>query len=521
MTNSNPIRICTVVCEPRAADLKTVIGFAAIGADVIELRLDCLVDTSVAQLQELCVGLLPHVSKPLIVTLRSPEEGGQLQIDRAGRLAFWRSSIALLMAEREAFVDIEYDLLNELSAEDDFARNVIWQRVIASHHDFAGMPPMLRELYDQMAATPAGVIKIAATATDITDSLPMFELLDLAKRDGRELIPIAMGQAGLITRVLGPARGAFLTYGSFDADQTIAPGQVSVEELSSLYHLYQVTAQTEAYGLIGNPVAHSLSPHLHNAAFADKELDAVYLPLEVHDVGAFVRRMVHPRSRELDLNLRGLSVTAPHKTAVIEHLDWVDETASDVGAVNTVVVAADSLRGYNTDTAAFMAPLQEALGSVVDTSCAVVGAGGAARTVVWALRQAGARVTLFARNPVAAQALGDSLGVSWEVLDGRSFDSYEVVVNATPLGTRGKHQHQAIANADQLRGVRLVYDLVYNPIETLFLREAARAGCQRIGGLEMLIAQAGVQFKLWTGKEAPIDVMRAAAERALHSYGTS
>jgi 3-dehydroquinate dehydratase/shikimate dehydrogenase len=498
-----------------------VIGFAATGADLVELRLDCLVDTSVAQLQELCVGILPHVSTPLIVTLRSPEEAGRLQINRAERLAFWRSSIAALMSAREVFVDIEYDLLNELSTEDGFARNVIWGRVIVSHHDFYGMPPMLRHLYEQMVATPAAVIKIAGTATDITDSLPMFELLDLAKRDGREIIPIAMGQAGLITRVLGPARGAFLTYGSFDNDHTTAPGQVSFEELSSLYRLHRITAQTEVYGLIGNPVAHSLSPHLHNAGFADKVLDAVYLPLEVHDVGAFVRRMVHPRSREVDLNLRGLSVTAPHKTAVIEHLDWVDETASAVGAVNTVVVQGDSLRGYNTDAAAFMAPLQEALGSVRDISCAVMGAGGAARTIVWALRQAGARVTLFARNPGAAKALGDSLGVSWEVLDDRSLGSYELVVNATPLGTKGKHQDQTVANADQLRGVRLVYDLVYNPIETLFLREAARAGCQRIGGLEMLIAQAGVQFNLWTGEEAPIDVMRAAASQALNSHGTS
>jgi 3-dehydroquinate dehydratase/shikimate dehydrogenase len=504
------------VCWPCAADLRAVIGFTAIDADLVELRLDCLVDTSVAQLQELCVGLLPHVSKPLIVTLRSPEEGGRLQIDRAGRLEFWRSSIAALTAAREVFVDIEYDLLKELSAEDDFAQNVIWQRVIASHHDFAGMPPMLYELYDEMAAaTPAAVIKIAATATDITDALPMFELLDLAKRDGREIIPIAMGQAGLITRVLGPARGAFLTYGSFDADSTIAPGQVSVEELSDLYQLHRINAQTEVHGLIGNPVAHSLSPHLHNSAFAATELNAVYLPLKVQDVGAFVRRMVHPRSRELDLNLRGLSVTAPHKTAVLEHLDWVDETAKDVGAVNTLVVEADALRGYNTDAAAFLAPLKEALGSVQDISCAVVGAGGAARTVVWALRQAGARVTLFARNPVAAKALGVSLGVSWEVLDGGSFGSYEVVVNATPLGTKGKQQDQTVANADQLRGVRLVYDLVYNPRETLLLKEAALAGCQCIGGLEMLLAQAAAQFQLWTGQDAPVDVMREAAMRAL------
>jgi shikimate dehydrogenase len=260
------------------------------------------------------------------------------------------------------------------------------------------------------------------------------------------------------------------------------------------------------YGLVGLPVMHSVSPHMHNAAFAAEGVNGVYLPLEVNDLGAFMKRMVHPRTRELDWNLRGLSVTAPHKSSVMDFLDEVDPVVREIGAVNTVVVESDRLVGYNTDVVGVIEPLRERLGSLGGLKVAVIGAGGAARAAVWALGRDEARVTLFARTPIKAKSVSEDFGVRCEPLGGASFGGYDVVINATP---------ESPAVAEQLSGAGLVYDLIYNPIETTFLKEAQRAGCQILGGLPMLVAQARRQFQLWTGKQPATNLMYDAAAAAL------
>jgi 3-dehydroquinate dehydratase/shikimate dehydrogenase len=383
---------------------------------------------------------------------------------------------------------VEADLVAELSPN--------WARIIVSHHDFSGVPDDLEQIYERLAGTPAAIVKIAVQATDITDCLPIFYLLDRARREGRELIAIAMGNAGIATRVLGPSRGSFLTYGALDDASGTAPGQVTADKLRSLYHVDTIDSETMICGLVGLPVMHSVSPQFHNAAFESEGINGVYLPFEVRDAKEFFRRMVHPRSREMNWNLRGLSITAPHKQTVMECLDWIDPTAQEIGAVNTVVVEHDRLLGYNTDAAGFIEPLLGRFGSLRDARVAVIGAGGAARAAVYALRQQNAAVTLFARDPAKAQFFD----VSCESLSGASFAGYDVVVNATPLGS-GAHIDQTPATHDQLTGVRCVYDLIYNPRETKLLREALAAGCETLGGLEMLIAQAKLQFELWTGKK--------------------
>jgi shikimate dehydrogenase len=243
----------------------------------------------------------------------------------------------------------------------------------------------------------------------------------------------------------------------------------------------------------------------------------VYIPFEVHDAVEFLRRMVHPKTRELDWDLKGLSVTAPHKSVVMKQLDWIDPACREIGACNTVVVRGDQLFGYNTDAAGFIAPLRDALGTIRDARCALVGAGGAARACVWALKQEGADVTVFARDKSTAEFLAKTFGIQGQEFPAASFKGFDVVINATPLGTRGEGEHESIATAEQLRGVRLAYDLVYNPSATKFLREAALAGCYVVGGVEMLLAQAVEQFKLWTGKQPDFEVMRATAVRRLQS----
>jgi shikimate dehydrogenase len=243
-------------------------------------------------------------------------------------------------------------------------------------------------------------------------------------------------------------------------------------------------------------------------------VNGVYLPLEVRDVAAFIKRMVHPKTRELDWNLRGLSVTAPHKLSVMELVDWVEPEAEEIGAVNTIVVEDQRLHGYNTDVHGLMQPLRERVGSLNGLSVAVIGAGGAARAAVWALKRDQAQVKLFARTRVKVTALAQEFGVTCAPVQGASFREYDVVINTTPLGS-GDFVWHTPADADQLTGARLAYDLIYNPLETEFLKQARLAGCDTLGGLSMLAAQADVQFKLWTGKTPPNRLMYDAGLAAL------
>lgn len=516
MVETITARICVPVCESRAIELRQAMTRAGEVADLIELRLDYLQGDELFKALSNLPALISASTRPVIVTLRPIEQGGQREMDNLTRIIFWVEHF-LYGKPHVDFADIELDLaLLFMQREKEEGRELFnWNRVICSHHDFKSVPQDLWKIYEQMATTPARILKIAVQANDITDCLPIFRLLEHARNEGRELIAVAMGQAGIATRILAPAHGAFLTYGSLDDSSASAPGQISADELRELYRVPRLNQQTEIMGLVASSVSHSLSKYIHNAAFAASGMNAVYIPFEVKDPAAFLRRMVHPRTRELRWKLRGLSVTMPHKVAVMEHLDWVDESAREIGAVNTIVVEEKELRGYNTDAAAFISPLREKGLSLRDARCAIIGAGGAARSALWALQQESARVTLFARDVEKARPIAEKFGANCEHLDEASFSGFDLVINATPLGTRGAHEDETPALSSQLRGARLAYDLVYNPQETRFLLEARKAGCECLNGLQMLIAQAAAQFTLWTGKPASLDVMKEAVLRKL------
>ena len=479
-TSANRIRVCVPVCEKDLSAFNSACEHAGALADVIELRLDCLEPHYVSA----AVSDLSSFTCPVILTFRPSEEGGYRDLSREERLAFWKTPAARHDA---VWWDVEVDVAHDLSPD--------WSRIIISHHDFSGVPSDLEKIYERLAQTPARVIKIAVQANEIVDCIPVFDLIDRARSEGREVIAIAMGNAGIATRVLGPSRGGFLTYGSLDEDSATAPGQVNARTLRSLYHIDAINSETMICGLVGQPAMHSVSPHIHNAAFAHEEINGVYLPFEVGDVKSFLRRMVHPLTRELNWNLRGLSITAPHKQTVMECLDWIEPEALEIGAVNTVVVEKDRLLGYNTDAAGFMDPLRKRIGSLDGKEVAIIGGGGAARAAVWTLEKEGANVTLFVRDV-------SKVNFPCKPLTSASFKEYDLVVNATPV---------APLTQEQLSGARWVYDLVYNPIETKLLYDAHEAGCQTLGGLEMLVAQAKFQFELWTGKKPSEVIMYESA----------
>src|SRR5438067_900036 len=357
-------KICVPVCVRRIDELKTATQQAAGLGDMVELRLDCLEDPEGAL--DIVRELADQSGTDLIVTMRAPEQGGAGSPSYDTRRSFWMRAKEL----PRVLFDVECDFVNR---SPDLAIDL--NRVICSHHDFGGVPADLNQLYEGMAATPAKVIKIAAQAADAVDCLPIFQLIDRARTEGRQLIAIAMGSAGIMTRVLGPSRGSFLTYGSIDDESGTAPGQITARDLRELYRIDQIDLQTQIFGIIGKPVGHSLSPRIHDTAFAAAGVNAVYLPMEVQDAIAFMHRMADPKTREMDWNLRGLSVTAPHKAAVMQCLDWIDRTANDIGAVNTIVAEDDRLLGYNTDADGFVSPLRTKLGEIRGGRCAVIGTG--------------------------------------------------------------------------------------------------------------------------------------------------
>jgi 3-dehydroquinate dehydratase/shikimate dehydrogenase len=504
-------RICISICEPTVAALEDAIAAVAEVCNLIEVRLDCLEPLELETGASLITKVLGKSACESILTFRPAEQGGRRQLDDEARQAFWSDAIF-----SESLFDVELDLAERFNSTGNSSPLPIdWRRTICSQHDFAGVPRNLDQIYDRLAGTPARILKIAVLANDATDCLSVFRLLERARSEGREMIAIAMGTAGMATRILGPSRGAFLTYASRESETATAPGQISARELREVYRIENIDQQTQVFGIIGMPVSHSVSPRMHNAAFAAVGRNAVFIPFEVRDVKSFIKRMTSPRTRELDWDVRGLSVTAPHKSSVMEQLDWVEPAAQEIGAVNTIIIEGDEIRGYNTDTRGFITPLVQKLGDLREARCAVIGAGGAAKAALWALQQAGAKATLFARNATKANSLAERVGVASMGLAEASFEGFAVVINATPLGTAGQFQGETPATSQQLRGARLAYDLVYNPIETRFLREARDAGCETLGGLAMLVAQATEQFGLWTGEAAPEDVMSAAAQRGL------
>jgi 3-dehydroquinate dehydratase/shikimate dehydrogenase len=502
-------RICVPVCVRHASELNASVARAIEVADVIELRMDCLERSQLDEALRELGAIFDAQLKPFILTFRPAQEGGARDIDIQERMTFW-----LTQGFRPEMADLEFELLTRSNTP---FRSIFKEcQLICSHHDFGGIPSDLSQLYERMAATRADVLKLAFHVNEITDCLKVFELLERARRDGQHLIAVAMGDAGIMTRILAPSRGSYLTYGSLDAESATAPGQLSARELREVYRVHQIDRQTEIMGLVGQPVMHSVSPHIHNAAFAATGMNAVYLPLEVSRLERFMRLMAHPRTRLMDWSLRGLSVTAPHKREIMRHLDWIEDAAREIGAVNTIVIRNEELHGYNTDASAALAPLRDEI-DLKNARVAVIGAGGAARALLWSLREAGAHVTVFARDAGKARATAEQFGADCSMLNDASFDEFELVINATPLGTRGKSADETPALAGQLRGARIAYDLVYTPRETRFMREAHEAGCKTFGGLDMLIAQAAQQFKLWTDTDAPLEVIREAGERAVMS----
>jgi shikimate 5-dehydrogenase len=509
---SNGGRICVSVCAETADELIEQINRAESLADVFEIRFDCLNENelNLADLEEsgkIVKKILENVKKDFLLTFRPKEQGGKRDLS---------------LSEREVFWNLVTNFFCGADFEEDFAKNHserFHKPLICSHHDFKGVPENLNEIYERLkSVNGVDVVKIAVQTDDITDAISIWKLLDKAKKENRKIIPIAMGESGKWTRILSLAHGAFMTYASLDSGRETAPGQVSAHDLIEVYLAKDLNEDTEIYGVIGGNTSYSMSPYIHNAAFKFHGRNAVFVPLQVRNLNEFMRRMVKRETCEIGLNFRGFAVTIPHKQNIISHLDAMDETARRIGAVNTVKIEDGKLSGFNTDARGFIEPLLNVYGDLKNARAAVVGAGGAARSAVYALKKSGADVAVFARNPKKAENLAEEFQVELREIQKtearnskKVFENFDILVNTTPLGTKGELENETVATAEQLESVKLVYDLIYNPLETRLLREAEKANVRKIGGLEMLLAQAREQQKIWTETDAPRAEMRRAA----------
>jgi 3-dehydroquinate dehydratase / shikimate dehydrogenase len=432
---------------------------------------------------------------PVIVTCRPTWEGGDFRGSEEERLGLLEAALD----GGADYVDVEFTALTPA-----FAGGRDRDRLLVSMHDFDGVPSDLDARVDAMSRTGAGTVKVAVMAHRLADCLP---LIGLAARRGGPTAVLAMGEAGLSTRILAAHFGSCWTYA---ADDTIvAPGQVSASRMRGEFGFDRLGPNTSLYGIIGRPVSHSVSPAMHNAAFRELGMDAVYLPLpaaSIDDFTTFADAM----------NLRGASVTAPFKLETFALAAVVDDEGRRTQAVNTLRRSGDTWEGLNTDLAGFMAPLAGRL-PLSAARATVLGGGGAARSVAVALVSAGASVTVAARRREQAAAVAGLAGAhvgDWPPAPG----TWDLLVNATPIGTHPRHQ-QSPVGASALDG-RLVYDLVYNPPVTRLLADAAAMGCDTIGGLDMLVAQARAQFAWWTGVHPPERSMREAALARLHETST-
>ena len=477
-------RLCVTLTAETTAELRRKRDEVA-GADLVELRLDTVSDPDVA-------GALAGRKLPVIVTCRPTWEGGHFKGSEEER----RQILQDALARGAEYVDIEWkagfaDLLSSTSG----------RRIVLSSHDFTGVPADLVNQAQAMRATGAEVVKLAVKTSRLSDCLP---LLDLGAQVGRQgTILIGMGECGLATRVLARKFGSLWTYAG-DQQQV---GQVTAADLLETYRFRAITETTEVYGLVGSPISHSVSPAMHNAAFAATRLDAVYLPFPAADAEDFV---TFGRA----MGLKGASVTIPFKVSLFDQMDEVYAVARRIGAINTIRVADGRWLGGNTDASGFLSPLRDRV-DLKDARVAVLGAGGAARAVAVALSSSQARVTIYARNLVKAQEVAMTASAASGSMPPEP-GSWDVLVNTTPVGMYPRVGDTPI-DAALLTG-RHVYDLIYNPTTTRLMREAAKAGCQTIGGLEMLVAQAHEQFEWWTGMKAPAGVMREAALKRLAEF---
>lgn len=492
-------KICVAVTGATANEILTRAEQISNTNPFLELRLDSL-NKPQAALAKLKSFAMSNRHVTIIATCRRTEGGGNF----VGEL-FEQAEILEGAAKAGCqLMDVEIESAETMRPADWKRLRASGAALILSYHDYSHTRN-LQKAFERMQRFEPEFYKIVSTARSLADNIPVLDLLD-QYGDNTNMIAMAMGQPGIVSRLLNVRAGSVFTFASAGTGEETAAGQMTLDTLRSLYRVEDIDAATRIYGVAGNPVIHSLSPLMLNTAFRRERVNAVFLPLETTkaaDLLALVER----------LPLAGLAVTMPLKQELLPSLARMDDLSTRIGACNTIVRGPDGrLFGFNTDVNAIIGPLERRL-SLKGARVLVLGAGGAARAAVFGLKEKGAEVHILNRTPESAKELATRAKAKVFKREQLTKTEFDVILNATPAGMHG-NKVQSILEPEELRA-RLVFDMVYNPIDTPLVRMAHEKGIAVIPGYEMFVHQGARQFEIWTGKPAPEAEMRRVVVHAL------
>lgn len=493
--------ICVTIGRGRHSSLAEEWEQAAkAGVDLVELRIDCLRrDPDLKR-------ILKDRHTPLVFTIRRGSDGGLWRGNEERRQQLLREAIALGVD----YVDLESDIASKI-------RRFGKTKRIVSYHNLKTTPVDIQDIAEKCEESDPDIVKVATLATNLAEAS---RVLHLGVTGKYPTIPIAMGEVGVFTRVLGAKFGAPFTYAGFNPDRMFAPGMLPYSVLRKDYFYNAIDARTEVYGVIGDPIEQSLSPAIHNAAFRHHGLNKILVPFLVPkgELESFFKDLEW-------LGIKGASVTIPHKEDVVGLLQQKEGAVERTGSCNTVVIEPEGARvGYNTDYRAAMNSLEIAMGGgedeeeaspLLDKQVLILGAGGVARSIAFGVMRRGAHPTITSRNDERATTLAEEVGCRMVTWSQRATVIADVIINCTPVGMHPNVDDTPLPPSAFSRSSLVVFDTVYHPENTMMLKLARERQAQVVTGADMFLRQAALQFKLYTGQDAPVDVMRDTLKRKL------
>ncbi|HEX2331150.1 MAG TPA: shikimate dehydrogenase [Candidatus Angelobacter sp.] len=491
-------RLCVAIAATNPAELVQKADVAVRENPFVEFRLDYLPKPALG-LQKLKTFVEYHPEALIVATCRRVAAGGRFR----GSIAAEVQLLTKAAQQGCHLLDIELETAERLKPA-DFDKLRRSANLIISFHDYKATKK-LEDILGRMRKYPADFFKIVTTANSLYDNVVMMKFLEKHSSE-YSLIGACMGEQGVISRILGVRAGSQFTFAAVNPGEETAPGQLTARALRETFRIDQVDAATRVYGVVGDPVAHSLSPAMLNTAFRRENVNGVYLALHARsldDLLACIR----------DIPIAGLSVTMPYKEEIVKHLDKTDPLTTKIGACNTVVRGQDGkLYGFNTDVGGVVRPLETRI-RLQGARILVLGAGGSARAAVFGLKERGAEVFILNRTPGPAQTLArqaKAKAINRTMLKKMEFD---VIVNATPVGMEGNRDPLPISE-DEFKA-RYFFEMVYSPSETRMVKVARAKGMHVILGVEMFVQQGARQFEIWSGKPAPVLEMQRVVEYAL------
>ena len=490
-------RVCVAIAGADASEMVETAESLVRDNPLLEFRLDYLKQPAagIARIRRF-VGVHPEAI--LIATCRRAVNGGKFR----GKV---KAQLDLLLKAADAgcqLVDIEIQSAEQLK-NSDYDKLRGRAGIVLSFHDFKATRS-LDATFRRMLAFPADYYKLVSTANTLSDNVGMMKFLQ-NQSQRHSIIGLCMGEQGIISRVLGLRAGSVFTFGAANPGEETAPGQVTARTLRDVYRIEQIDQATRVYGVVGDPIEHSMSPLIMNAAFRRESVNAICVALHAKKIDDLMTCVE-------EIPIHGLAVTMPYKQEILKYLENTDPLTAKVGACNTVVRSQDgNLFGFNTDIAGVIRPLDQRL-SLPGAKVLVIGAGGAGKAAVFGLKERGAEVYVMNRTTSKGQKLARRAHARLIKRKDLKKNNFDLIINATPVGM-GNGKQSILAEPEI--NARYVMDMVYNPVETRLLKLAKERGAHTITGLEMFTNQAARQFEIWTGKPAPIIEMQSVVTNAL------